>query len=166
LEYYYDTKEKKLKKEDFFKTNLNMQKLYWSYYDKYEDISIYYYKNEQLQQLNQQHQHDQIQQFNEKLKLWKCCTLIKQQNVTLEKILQRIANERFGDLFNFLTIIFSYYFHYRLLWDDDFKEGKLIEKLDGNTDIYKYVISLMPPHPSRDITEIRYIKFFVFFVCS
>ena len=86
-----DTKEKKLKKEEFFKSNLNMQTLNWSYFDKYEDISIYYYKNEQLQQLNQ---HDQIQQFNEKLKLWKCCTLIKVQTMTLEKIVHRIANER------------------------------------------------------------------------
>lgn len=32
--------------------------------------------------------------FNDKLKLWKCCTLIKQQNITLEKILNRIKNER------------------------------------------------------------------------
>lgn len=93
LEHYYDVKDKKLKKEDFFKGNLNAQHFYWFYYDKYEDISIYYFKNEQSMQFNQAQ--EQINQhFNEKLKLWKCCTLIKQQNINLEKILQRISHER------------------------------------------------------------------------
>ena len=90
LDYYYDSREKILKQEEFFKSNINMQNLNWSYYDKYEDISIYYYKNEQILQMNQRDQ-----QFYEKLKLWKCCTLIKQQNLTLEKIMNRISNERF-----------------------------------------------------------------------
>ena len=102
LDYYYDTREKTLKKEEFFKSKLNIQNLNWCYYDKYEDISLYYYKNEQPLQMNQ-NQRDQSQQFNEKLRLWKCCTLIKQQNVTLEKIIHRIANERF--LFVFLIAL-------------------------------------------------------------
>ena len=56
---------------------------------------------------------------------------------------------------NSSSFLFNRNFFKRILWDDDFKEGKVIEKLDKNTELYKYVISLMPPHPSRDFTEIR-----------
>lgn len=74
--------------------------------------------------------------FSEKLKLWKCCTLIKQKNISLEKILTRIKSERH-------------------LWDDDFIGGKIVETLDENTDVYSYHISFMPPHQERNFVEIR-----------
>lgn len=74
--------------------------------------------------------------FNDKLKLWKCCTLIKHQNLTLEKILNRIKNERH-------------------LWDDDFIDGRIVEVLDENTELYDFSISFMAPHPQRIIHEIR-----------
>jgi hypothetical protein len=115
--------------------------------DKYEDVSIYFFKNENLSQ--PQHQSSQStsaylspsslssgaatsttsspssstnnlqasvlsssnvsslaslmpplllansENLNHKLKLWKCCTLIKQPNLTFEKILNRIKNERY-----------------------------------------------------------------------
>jgi hypothetical protein len=105
LEYYYDSTQKILKQEEFFKSNLSIQNLNWSYYDKYEDISIYYYKNEQIFKMNNQ-QRDQ--QFYEKLKLWKCCTLIKQQNLTLEKIMNRISNERFAFFLQYSQLIFNF----------------------------------------------------------
>lgn len=41
------------------------------------------------------------------------------------------------------------------MWDDDFKEGKVIEALDEKTDLYKSIISFMPPHPTREFVEIR-----------
>ena len=36
-----------------------------------------------------------FENFNNKLKLWKCCTLVKKQSLTLDKILSRIKTERF-----------------------------------------------------------------------
>jgi hypothetical protein len=92
--------------------------------DKFEDVSIYYLKNEQQTDLletltlnNQINstiipsqsvtcstlspQNDSLlllpqknENFNDKLRLWKCCTLVKDQNLTVEKILKRIKNER------------------------------------------------------------------------
>ncbi len=227
----YDLDKQKIKKVEFFTSNINIEKTYWFYLDKYEDVSIYYFKNEYIQQQQKLAQSPntnmkQIDQsmtascsnnqtsslatisssnsnnlnyststtsttstsivststqsqsknkttnissseiqdinllneinltfntsidsclylpqknenFNNKLKLWKCCTLIKHQNITLEKILNRLKNER-------------------QLWDDDFKEGKVVEQLDENTELYRYVITFMPPHPSRDFFEIRH----------
>jgi len=48
-----------------------------------------------------------------------------------------------------------YYKINRHIWDDDFKDGKVVEILDENTDLYRYVITCMPPHASRDFFEIR-----------
>jgi hypothetical protein len=91
--------------------------------DKFEDVSIYYLKNEQQNELldalsinNQTNSSPSGQNvpsnlfipkndsslfvsqknenFNDKLRLWKCCTLVKNQNLTIEKILKRIKNER------------------------------------------------------------------------
>ena len=45
------------------------------------------------------------------------------------------------------------------MWDDDYKEGKTVEVLDDHTDLYRYVITFMPPHPSRDFFEIRHTSF-------
>lgn len=213
LEYLYDLDLRQIKKAEFFTSNINIEKTYWFYLDKYEDVSIYYFKNEYIQQQqklaqssntnlklsyssqelvvnNLEHQHrssttglmsqsntqatnvknksslvnTEVQEhktnvndvsqilnevyylpqknecFNNKLKLWKCCTLVKHHNITVEKILNRIKNERH-------------------LWDDDFKEGKVVEVLDGKTDLYRYVITFMPPHPSRDFFEIRHESF-------
>ncbi len=153
----------KIKKAEFFTSNINIEKTYWFYLDKFEDVSIYYFKNEYIQQqqkqlfqasatsltaketampasssntnnfassqansnhhfkqrssiissvdqeltnLNEIHLAFNIpnesgfylpqknESFNNKLKLWKCCTLIKHQNITVEKILNRIKNER------------------------------------------------------------------------
>ena len=160
LDYVYDSQQHKIKKVEFFTNNVNIQKTFWFYLDKYEDVSIYYFKNEYVQQ-----QHEQLlltttnleaqaqsiqssnmnsstpsvlstitsaaanttltsakvaiqmtnppnpvadaasvssslfmpqknENFNDKLKLWKCCTLVKHQNLTLQKIINRIKNER------------------------------------------------------------------------
>jgi hypothetical protein len=155
LEYFYDRELKKLKIQEFFQSNVKIDKTYWSYQDKFEDVSIYFCKNDtpdqqmfnlifpqsknsiQLQSLinpisqnsisntqqssNNNHNlpigqgsiaslagsssiitattamliPSKLENFVNKLKLWKCCTLIKKQNLTLEKILNRIRNERF-----------------------------------------------------------------------
>jgi len=44
----------------------------------------------------------------------------------------------------------------KYIWDEDFKEGKVVESLDENTELYEYTIKLMPPHPSRDFSELRH----------
>lgn len=205
LDSLYDLESRKLKKFEFFAGNVNIDKTFWSYFDKFDDVSIYYFKNEYQQQLllnksasnsnltnsssvststinnppssNQSSQQQQQQPyyvssnmmgstpnqpslsvsstsyptissslfipqanecFSEKLKLWKCCTLVKKPNLTLEKILNRIKKERY-------------------LWDDDFKDGRIVEQLDEHTEIYRYVMSFLPPHPSRDFFELRYV---------
>lgn len=100
LEVFFEPIERKLRKEEFFKNSIPTQNLNWCYFDKYEDISIYFLKNElnamgkhseAFSQISPQNQPN----FNEKLRLWKCCTLIKKQNVTFDKILQRINYERY-----------------------------------------------------------------------
>ena len=168
---------KKIKKSEFFTSNINIEKTYWFYFDKFEqDISIYYFKNDLTQEkqntdgtnssnatnlsaqplnsthsssannsysesirsevfLNNQNKNvainfdsvdemsffnftEKTDNFSNKLKLWKCCTLIKQANMTLEKIVNRIKNERFANkilqfwsssiLFKFLFLIGIY----------------------------------------------------------
>jgi hypothetical protein len=173
LDGLYDWETRTLRKQEFFTSLVNVDKSFWSYFDKYEDVSIYYFRNEYQQQIiktatsssnlnnssslsasttaAQAQQHFSMtpasfasslfipqtnECFNDKLKLWKCCTLIKKPNLTLEKILQRLKSERF-------------------LWDDDFKEGRVVEQYDENTELYRYVISFLPPHPSRDFFELR-----------
>jgi len=76
--------------------------------------------------------------FCNKLKLWKCCTLVKTPNLTVEKIINRIKNERH-------------------MWDDDFKESKVIETLDENTDLCRSVTNFMPPHSPREFVKIRLV---------
>jgi hypothetical protein len=189
LDNLYDLEQKKLKKVDFFANNVQIDKTYWSYFDKYEDVSIYYFKNDSMSSFNNNKsiastatnlisisEQPSTQTtttttttsgalnittnnsalhtastsyssslfmpqanecFNDKLKLWKCCTLIKKPNLTLDKIMNRIKNERY-------------------LWDDDFKEGKVVECLDDSTDLYRYVVAFLPPHPSRDFFELRH----------
>jgi hypothetical protein len=189
LEFLYDLDKQKIKKVEFFTSNINIEKTYWFYLDKYEDVSIYYFKNEYIQQQQKisQSSNTSVKQsdqsaivstnsysnqnssaatisssnsnnlnfststntsssasssttqsqsknkssaisasdmqdinllneinltfntsidsclylpqknenFNTKLKLWKCCTLIKHQNITVEKILNRLKNERY-----------------------------------------------------------------------
>ena len=97
--------------------------------DKFEDVSIYYLKNEQQNELLETtivsnqinatglssanpnliatsnlvnpkidqslYVSQKNENFNDKLRLWKCCTLVKHHNLTLEKILNRIKNERY-----------------------------------------------------------------------
>ena len=124
LDYFYDVPGRKLKRVDFFTNSVNIQNAFWFYMDKFEDVSIYYLKNEQQTDLletltlnnqisstiipNQSvpcstlsPQNDSFlllsqknENFNDKLRLWKCCTLVKDQNLTVEKILKRIKNER------------------------------------------------------------------------
>lgn len=186
LDYFYDIKTKQVKNAEFFKTKFNIDKTFWSYQDKFEDVSIYFFKTDQSNTQNtnanqfqsyvnnnqlpmhvsssnsnscsSQNSHSmpssaegysltaltsvvvpRPDSFFNKLKLWKCCTLVKTRNLTLEKIIYRIKNER-------------------QMWDDDFKEGKVLEVLDENTELYKYVISFMPPHPSREFFEIRQVS--------
>ena len=160
LDYFYDLNSKQLKRPEFFLSNINIDKTFWCYLDKYEDVSIYFYRNEypliqpqsntsstltnnmghsmsniastaasisvnnnpqsnliSIQQLNPHslsaNNHYQnsnnsanlfasqkFENFNDKLKLWKCVTLIKHPNIKLEKILNRIKNERFKLLIN------------------------------------------------------------------
>ena len=141
LDYYYDVNTKSLKKSDFFVANIKLDKNFWYYMDKFEDVSIYFCKEEsnenkqtiddlasalpeiaftnnsspsqvQLQSVTEQIYSGSIsntivtstnfltlmpqkfETFTDKLKLWKCCTLIKQKNVTLDLILNRIKYER------------------------------------------------------------------------
>jgi hypothetical protein len=161
LDFFYNSSRKELKNANFFTSKFSNDKIQWTYQDKFEDVSIYFCKHDQSSQTsaNQTDSHSNssvsnTQDFSEvvstltsvivskpdsfgnKLKLWKCCTLVKTQNLTLEKILSRIKNERH-------------------LWDDDFVEGKVTEVLDDNTELFKSVISFMPPHPSREFFEIR-----------
>jgi hypothetical protein len=136
IEHFYDFNEHKLKKNEFFKNDIDIEKIYWLYYDKYEDVSIYFFKNDYSTKdasaitttVVQQHQShskehrlsfkidkkmtsnldpkflknpnsvflsSNCESFSNNLKLWKCCTLVKHTNLSLEKILARIKYERF-----------------------------------------------------------------------
>lgn len=43
----------------------------------------------------------------------------------------------------------------RHLWDEDFVQWKVVERLDKQTEIYQYVLNSMVPHPSRDFLVLR-----------
>ena len=146
LEYLYDMKGRKLKKVEFFTSNINIQNAFWFYLDKFEDVSIYFLKNEQQKEqliegmptavtqipttsivscsitpnttnqinanlptqtsltvnnnnincetISNLYVPQKSENFNDKLRLWKCCTLVKHHSLTLDKILNRIKNER------------------------------------------------------------------------
>lgn len=143
---------RKIKRPEFFTNNVNIDKTHWFYLERYEDVSIYYFKSESanelvvntsLTNLSSQstagspttansssdalstsrirsansidepsssstpmviNQSTSIsaslfipqknESFNDKLKLWKCCTLVKHPALTLEKIVHRIKYER------------------------------------------------------------------------
>lgn len=198
LDYLYDMQTRNIKRAEFFTSNVNIDKTHWFYLDKYEDVSIYYFKSEgsteltvntSLTNLNQSQSTavagsatpsssmadasstnsgngavssanakvrsansieetspslsplisavpvssatlpstvtatatstaasasaslfipQKNESFNDKLKLWKCCTLVKHPGLTLEKIVHRIKYERYFLLklnFNLLHII-------------------------------------------------------------
>jgi len=188
LDYFYNSKKKELLNTEFFTTKFNSDNIFWIYQDKFEDVSIYFSKNDQPSSSQPKPQQPQQLQTNKnsntanpissnklqsytpvpfnipsqvsipvaagcvsltsvlvpkpecfynKLKLWKCCTLVKTPNLTIEKIVNRIKNERH-------------------IWDDDFKMGKVFKILDENTDLCRSVINFMPPHQPREFFEIRY----------
>ncbi|XP_060611973.2 stAR-related lipid transfer protein 8 isoform X3 [Anolis sagrei] len=43
----------------------------------------------------------------------------------------------------------------RHLWDEDLLQGKVVEALDKNTEVYHYVTDSMAPHPRRDFVVLR-----------
>ncbi|CAF0883637.1 unnamed protein product [Rotaria sp. Silwood1] len=67
------------------------------------------------------------------LSLWKCSIEIEAPPI---EILNRLLNERH-------------------LWDDDFRSGSIIEKLNRNTHVYQYTINSMAPLASRYFCEVR-----------
>ena len=123
-----------MRKAEFFNTKFNIEKTFWTYQDKFEDVSIYFCKDDNPGQSSSTNQFQSYvsmppvsmnspvagnspndtllalsegcitltaavvprpDSFYNKLKLWKCCTLVKTPNLTLEKILNRIKNERY-----------------------------------------------------------------------
>lgn len=52
LDYLYDLSTNKIKRVEFFTNRVDIEKTYWYYFDKYEDVSIYYFKNEYQTKLN------------------------------------------------------------------------------------------------------------------
>ncbi|XP_067404425.1 stAR-related lipid transfer protein 8 isoform X2 [Emydura macquarii macquarii] len=67
------------------------------------------------------------------LRLWKVSTEMEAPPYT---VLQRILRERH-------------------LWDEDLLQGKVIEALDENMEVYHYVTDSMAPHPRRDFVVLR-----------
>lgn len=45
----------------------------------------------------------------------------------------------------------------RHLWDMDLLQWKVCETLDKQTEVFQYVLSRMPPHPSRDFVVLRLV---------
>jgi len=43
----------------------------------------------------------------------------------------------------------------RHLWDDDVVKWRVVCRLDHQTDLFQYVVNVMPPHPARDFCELR-----------
>uniref|UniRef100_A0A8B9GUY8 StAR-related lipid transfer (START) domain containing 13a n=1 Tax=Astyanax mexicanus TaxID=7994 RepID=A0A8B9GUY8_ASTMX len=43
----------------------------------------------------------------------------------------------------------------RHLWDSNLLQGKVLETLDKQTEVYQYAINSMAPHPSRDFVVLR-----------
>ncbi|XP_062393041.1 stAR-related lipid transfer protein 13 isoform X2 [Sardina pilchardus] len=43
----------------------------------------------------------------------------------------------------------------RHLWDSDMLQGKILETLDKQTEVYQYALNSMAPHPSRDFVVLR-----------
>ncbi|KAI4874984.1 hypothetical protein NFI96_028219 [Prochilodus magdalenae] len=43
----------------------------------------------------------------------------------------------------------------RHLWDSDLLQGKVLETLDKQTEVYQYALNSMAPHPSRDFVVLR-----------
>lgn len=46
----------------------------------------------------------------------------------------------------------------RHLWDVDLLQWKVCETLDKRTEVFQYVLSCMPPHPSREFLVLRLVK--------
>lgn len=67
------------------------------------------------------------------LRLWKVSTEMEAPPYT---VLQRLLRERH-------------------LWDEDLLQGKVIEALDENMEVYHYVTDSMAPHPRRDFVVLR-----------
>ncbi|XP_062997625.1 stAR-related lipid transfer protein 8 [Elgaria multicarinata webbii] len=67
------------------------------------------------------------------LRLWKVSTEVE---APPHAVLQRVLREQH-------------------LWDEDLLQGKVIEALDENTEVYHYVTDSMGPHPRRDFVVLR-----------
>ncbi|XP_014430146.2 stAR-related lipid transfer protein 8 isoform X1 [Pelodiscus sinensis] len=67
------------------------------------------------------------------LRLWKVST---EMEAPPSMVLQRVLRERH-------------------LWDEDLLQGKVIEALDKNMEVYHYVTDSMAPHPRRDFVVLR-----------
>lgn len=67
------------------------------------------------------------------LRLWKVSTEVE---APPQMVLHRVLRERH-------------------LWDEDLLQGKVIEALDKDTEVYHYVTDSMAPHPRRDFVVLR-----------
>uniref|UniRef100_UPI00358FC46C rho GTPase-activating protein 7-like n=1 Tax=Myxine glutinosa TaxID=7769 RepID=UPI00358FC46C len=67
------------------------------------------------------------------LRLWKACTEV---DVPPQRLLQRLRNERH-------------------LWDPDLLHWQVVETLDDHTELFRYVLDSMAPHPARDYLVLR-----------
>uniref|UniRef100_A0A8C4PYK4 DLC1 Rho GTPase activating protein n=1 Tax=Eptatretus burgeri TaxID=7764 RepID=A0A8C4PYK4_EPTBU len=67
------------------------------------------------------------------LRLWKACSEV---DAPPQRLLQRLRNERH-------------------LWDPDLLHWQVVETLDNHTELFRYVLDSMAPHPARDYLVLR-----------
>ncbi|KAM9319476.1 stAR-related lipid transfer protein 13 [Gastrophryne carolinensis] len=53
------------------------------------------------------------------------------------------------------SVVLNHLLRERQRWDDDFLQGKIIETIDNQTEVYQYVVNSMAPHPSKDFVVLR-----------
>ena len=70
------------------------------------------------------------------LRLWKYCVNVE---APPEEVLNRVLRERH-------------------MWDDDILKWRVVEKLDGQTEVFQHVLNSMAPHPTLDFCELRFAR--------
>ncbi|XP_069017341.1 stAR-related lipid transfer protein 13 isoform X1 [Embiotoca jacksoni] len=99
-----------------------------------------------------------LKEAREKSKYWVSCTSSDNTELSYKKVGDGNPLRRWRvsvEVEAPPSVVLNRVVRERHLWDMDLLQWKVCETLDKQTEVFQYVLSRMPPHPSRDFVVLR-----------
>ncbi|KAI1893595.1 hypothetical protein AGOR_G00125340 [Albula goreensis] len=102
--------------------------------------------------------HNLLKEARDKSKGWVSCTSTDNTELSYKKVGDGNPLRRWRvsvEVEAPPSVVLNRVLRERHLWDVDLMQWKVTEVLDKQTEVFQYVLSRMPPHPSRDFVVLR-----------